>query len=54
MQRADIPATYSRVYQLYPQEGTQIAEELRTISQEQGWAAWAARARELGVLVEKE
>lgn len=54
MKRADIPETYRRVYQLYPQEGVQIAEELRTLSQERGWAAWETRARELGVLAEKE
>jgi hypothetical protein len=54
MKRADVAATYSRVYQQYPQEGAQIAGELGKIAQTQGWAAWEARARELGVLVEKE
>lgn len=53
LSRSDVEATYRRVYEQYPQEGAQIAEELRTIVTEQGWMAWEARARELGVLVEK-
>jgi len=54
MKRVDVAATYSRVYQQYPQEGAQIAGELGAIAREKGWDAWEARARELGVLVEKK